>query len=202
MGAIRKPRDNPRVGHSFAFLQALPAAAGRLSIAHELVQEFDDTPDCPGANLGAVRCRPPRGSCPCAQAQPRRLRRRFAALDLVQYALAQSASPAPRPPERALRTALGSQPGRAVEGVRQPSRGVDPARPAVLGSRQQRGRAQPARARPFPRGSVRPEEGRRPRGPEGHGLRQAAAAGQELPLRLGHILRRASPDREGSTATP
>lgn len=46
-GCYPETRDNPKVGHSFAFLQALPAAAGRLSIAHELVQEFDDTPDVP-----------------------------------------------------------------------------------------------------------------------------------------------------------
>lgn len=46
-GCYPETRDNPRVGHSFAFLQALPAAAGRLSIAHELAQEFDDTPDVP-----------------------------------------------------------------------------------------------------------------------------------------------------------
>jgi thiol-disulfide isomerase/thioredoxin len=46
-GCYPETRDNPRVGHSFAFLQALPAAAGRMSVAHELAQEFDDTPDIP-----------------------------------------------------------------------------------------------------------------------------------------------------------
>lgn len=46
-GCYPETRDNPKVGHSFAFLQALPAAAGQLSVAHELVQEFDDTPDVP-----------------------------------------------------------------------------------------------------------------------------------------------------------
>jgi thiol-disulfide isomerase/thioredoxin len=46
-GCYAETRDNPRVGHSFAFLQALPAAMGRLSVAHELAQEFDDTPDVP-----------------------------------------------------------------------------------------------------------------------------------------------------------
>jgi thiol-disulfide isomerase/thioredoxin len=46
-GCYPETRDNPKVGHSFAFLQALPAAAGRLSVAHELAQEFDDTPDIP-----------------------------------------------------------------------------------------------------------------------------------------------------------
>lgn len=46
-GCYPETRDNPKVGHSFAFLQALPAAAGRLSVAHELAQEFDDTPDVP-----------------------------------------------------------------------------------------------------------------------------------------------------------
>ena len=46
-GCYAETRDNPRVGHSFAFLQALPAAMGRLSVAHELTQEFDDTPDVP-----------------------------------------------------------------------------------------------------------------------------------------------------------
>lgn len=46
-GCYAETRDNPRVGHSFAFLQALPAAMGRFSIAHELTQEFDDTPDVP-----------------------------------------------------------------------------------------------------------------------------------------------------------
>jgi thiol-disulfide isomerase/thioredoxin len=46
-GCYAETQDNPRVGHSFAFLQALPAAVGRLSVAHELAQEFDDTPDVP-----------------------------------------------------------------------------------------------------------------------------------------------------------
>jgi len=46
-GCYPETRDNPRAGHSFAFLQALPAAAGSLSVAHELAQEFDDTPDVP-----------------------------------------------------------------------------------------------------------------------------------------------------------
>ena len=46
-GCYAETRDNPRVGHSFAFLQALPAAMGRFSVAHELAQEFDDTPDVP-----------------------------------------------------------------------------------------------------------------------------------------------------------
>ena len=46
-GCYAETRDKPRVGHSFAFLQALPAAMGRFSIAHELTQEFDDTPDVP-----------------------------------------------------------------------------------------------------------------------------------------------------------
>jgi thiol-disulfide isomerase/thioredoxin len=46
-GCYAETRDNPRVGHSFAFLQALPAALGRLTVAHELAQEFDDTPDVP-----------------------------------------------------------------------------------------------------------------------------------------------------------
>jgi thiol-disulfide isomerase/thioredoxin len=46
-GCYPETRDNPRVGHAFSFLQALPAAAGRLSMAHELTQEFDDTPDVP-----------------------------------------------------------------------------------------------------------------------------------------------------------
>jgi thiol-disulfide isomerase/thioredoxin len=46
-GCYPETRDKPKVGHSFAFLQALPAATGRLSVAHELAQEFDDTPDVP-----------------------------------------------------------------------------------------------------------------------------------------------------------
>ena len=46
-GCYPETRDDPKVGHSFAFLQALPATAGRFSPAHELVAERDDTPDQP-----------------------------------------------------------------------------------------------------------------------------------------------------------
>jgi thiol-disulfide isomerase/thioredoxin len=46
-GCYPQTRDDPKVGHSFAFLQALPAVAGRLRLAHELVVERDDTPDQP-----------------------------------------------------------------------------------------------------------------------------------------------------------
>ena len=46
-GCYPETRDDPKVGHSFAFLQALPAAAGRFALAHELALEFDDTPDVP-----------------------------------------------------------------------------------------------------------------------------------------------------------
>ena len=57
-GCYPETRDDPKVGHSFAFLQALPAAAGRFALAHELALEFDDTPDVPlrtsDLYLGAV----------------------------------------------------------------------------------------------------------------------------------------------------
>jgi len=46
-GCYPETRDKAKVGHSFAFLQALPAAAGRFALAHELVVERDDTPDMP-----------------------------------------------------------------------------------------------------------------------------------------------------------
>ena len=46
-GCYPETRDDPKVGHSFAFLQALPATAGRFALAHELVVERDDTPDHP-----------------------------------------------------------------------------------------------------------------------------------------------------------
>jgi thiol-disulfide isomerase/thioredoxin len=46
-GCYPETRDDPRVGHSFAFLQALPAVAGHFSLAHDLVVERDDTPDQP-----------------------------------------------------------------------------------------------------------------------------------------------------------
>jgi thiol-disulfide isomerase/thioredoxin len=46
-GCYPETRDDPKVGHSFMFLQALPAAAGRFALAHELVVERDDTPDEP-----------------------------------------------------------------------------------------------------------------------------------------------------------
>jgi thiol-disulfide isomerase/thioredoxin len=46
-GCYPETRDDPKVGHSFMFLQALPAAAGHFALAHELVAERDDTPDQP-----------------------------------------------------------------------------------------------------------------------------------------------------------
>ncbi|MBN2576746.1 MAG: redoxin domain-containing protein [Deltaproteobacteria bacterium] len=46
-GCYPETRDDPKVGHSFMFLQALPATAGRFALAHELVVERDDTPDQP-----------------------------------------------------------------------------------------------------------------------------------------------------------
>jgi thiol-disulfide isomerase/thioredoxin len=46
-GCYPETRDDPKVGHSFAFLQALPATAGHFAQAHELVAERDDTPDHP-----------------------------------------------------------------------------------------------------------------------------------------------------------
>jgi thiol-disulfide isomerase/thioredoxin len=46
-GCYPETQDNAKVGHSFAFLQALPAAAGDVSAAHELALDFDDTPDVP-----------------------------------------------------------------------------------------------------------------------------------------------------------
>lgn len=46
-GCYPETRDDPKVGHSFAFLQALPASTGRFARAHELVVERDDTPDQP-----------------------------------------------------------------------------------------------------------------------------------------------------------
>ena len=46
-GCYPETRDDPKVGHSFAFLRALPAAGGRFALAHELVVERDDTPDQP-----------------------------------------------------------------------------------------------------------------------------------------------------------
>jgi thiol-disulfide isomerase/thioredoxin len=46
-GCYPETRDDPKVGHSFMFLQALPATDGRFALAHELVVERDDTPDQP-----------------------------------------------------------------------------------------------------------------------------------------------------------
>jgi thiol-disulfide isomerase/thioredoxin len=46
-GCYPETRDDPKVGHSFAFLQALPATVGHFSPAHNLVAERDDTPDLP-----------------------------------------------------------------------------------------------------------------------------------------------------------
>jgi len=46
-GCYPETRDALRVGHSFMFLQALSATAGRFALAHELVVERDDTPDQP-----------------------------------------------------------------------------------------------------------------------------------------------------------
>jgi thiol-disulfide isomerase/thioredoxin len=46
-GCYPETRDDPKVGHSFAFLHALPASAGDFALAHELVVERDDTPDQP-----------------------------------------------------------------------------------------------------------------------------------------------------------
>ena len=46
-GCYPQTRDKPKVGHSFAFLQALPAAAGNFASAHALVLERDDAPDVP-----------------------------------------------------------------------------------------------------------------------------------------------------------
>jgi thiol-disulfide isomerase/thioredoxin len=46
-GCYPETCSDPKVGHSFMFLQALPATAGRFALAHELVVERDDTPDQP-----------------------------------------------------------------------------------------------------------------------------------------------------------
>jgi thiol-disulfide isomerase/thioredoxin len=46
-GCYPETRDDPKVGHSFAFLQALPATTGQFALAHQLVVERDDTPDLP-----------------------------------------------------------------------------------------------------------------------------------------------------------
>jgi thiol-disulfide isomerase/thioredoxin len=46
-GCYPETRDDPKVGHSFAFLRALPVAGGDLARAHALVIERDDTPDQP-----------------------------------------------------------------------------------------------------------------------------------------------------------
>ena len=46
-GCYPETRTDPKVGHSFAFLQALPATAGGFALAHDLVAERDDTPDVP-----------------------------------------------------------------------------------------------------------------------------------------------------------
>ena len=46
-GSYPETRDDPKVGYSFAFLKALPAAAGSFTRAHEMSLELDDTPDVP-----------------------------------------------------------------------------------------------------------------------------------------------------------
>ena len=46
-GSYPETHDDPKAGYSFAFLRALPAAAGRLTRAHELSLELDDTSDVP-----------------------------------------------------------------------------------------------------------------------------------------------------------
>ena len=57
-GSYPERIGNPKIGHSFAFLQALPATAGRFPLAHELVVELDEGPDVPVRTsdlyLGAV----------------------------------------------------------------------------------------------------------------------------------------------------
>ena len=46
-GSYPETQDKPKVGHSYAFLQALSATAGRFALSHELALETDDTPDVP-----------------------------------------------------------------------------------------------------------------------------------------------------------
>jgi peroxiredoxin len=46
-GSYPETQDKPKVGHSFAFLQALSATSGRLALSHELALETDETPDVP-----------------------------------------------------------------------------------------------------------------------------------------------------------
>lgn len=46
-GSYPETQDKPKVGHSFAFLQALSTTSGRFALSHEMALETDDTPDVP-----------------------------------------------------------------------------------------------------------------------------------------------------------
>jgi peroxiredoxin len=46
-GSYPETQDKPKVGHSFAFLQALSTTSGSFTLSHELALETDETPDVP-----------------------------------------------------------------------------------------------------------------------------------------------------------